>query len=324
MSDNNKEILAKKLIELINGPIFTALKIYSRGNIVYLLKDYNSQIFVLLIPNRPLEIQSSESLIQLGYKEIWEKVNYTMDIDYSNPESLLQMEENMETVFTQIFKLDANQLWRFETMTGMEILKNTSEPHTTAEENRNSNIASRKKRNRIANDYTYTAGLALIIFLVIIRNNLFNISLLEIPIITIVSYLLVKYFRSDFELDFGKWRFFSSRYSDYFYKNGFVKIGNKYQGEIKGYKTELSYNTYQKCSIYVYHQAVDWNQTFEFPKGGYFSRRNYNWSGMFYSQLYFMKVLSKAKTIKEANDFVDLIIQLKIEKESKPIKEIKH
>lgn len=51
------------------------------------------------------------------------------------------------------------------------------------------------------------------------------------------------------------------------------------------------------------------------PKGKPFSSTSYNWTGMFYSQKMIKRRLSKEKIMNEAKDFVELIINQKIEKQ---------
>ncbi len=319
MKDTNKDILLKRLNDLLTRPVYTCLKVYSKGNIIYLLKDSNCQIYILIVPQAPLNQSQINALKSLGYKEIWEKVNFENFINYSDSSLLNQLIDSVDSILTEIFKVESDRKWRYDLNTGMAVLKDNKTPLLTA--NQRIETVKRKKMSLkiVFNDIAYSLALSVIIFIGLFCKNLIDsLSIKVILIVFGISYIFIKIGRLITKLEissFGKKRFMDKDYSDYFIGNGFKKLGDRYKGEIKGFLVELMFSDLHKYMIIVYHKEISWNRVLKMPKGKPFSSTSYNWTGMFYSQKMIKRRLTKEKIMNEAKDFVELIINQKIEKQ---------
>lgn len=319
MKDTNKDILLTRLNDLLTKPVYTCLKVYSKGNEIYLLKDSNYQIYILIVPQAPLNENQRNALKSLGYKEIWEKVNFEKYINYSDSSLLYQLIDSVDSILTEIFKVQSERKWRYDLNTGMAVLKDNKTPLLTANERIKKGKRERVFSNRIFNDITYSLALSVIIFIGLFSKNLIDSLTIKIILIVFgISYIFIKIGRFITKLEissFGKKRFMGRDYSDYFMGNGFKKYGDRYKGEIQGFLVELMFSDLHKYMIIVYHKEISWNRVLKMPKGKPFSSTSYNWTGMFYSQKMIKRRLSKEKIMNEAKDFVELIINQKIEKQ---------
>lgn len=264
MKDTNKDILLTRLNDLLTKPVYTCLKVYSKGNEIYLLKDSNYQIYILIVPQAPLNENQRNALKSLGYKEIWEKVNFEKYINYSDSSLLYQLIDSVDSILTEIFKVQSERKWRYDLNTGMAVLKDNKTPLLTANERIKKGKRERVFSNRIFNDITYSLALSVIIFIGLFSKNLIDSLTIKIILIVFgISYIFIKIGRFITKLEissFGKKRFMGRDYSDYFMGNGFKKYGDRYKGEIQGFLVELMFSDLHKYMIIVYHKEISWNR----------------------------------------------------------------
>jgi len=319
MTDSNKDILITRLKDLITKPDYTSLEVYSKGNRIYLLKDSTFRIYILIVPQAPLNEIQRNSLINLGYKELWGKVNYEKYFDNSDSSSLRKLVDNIASIFIEIFKVEPERKWRYDLNSGMAVLKDNRTPLLTASERFKKGKRKDSTLKLLFNDITYSLALSVLIFIGLFDKNLIESFTIKISLIVFsISFIFVKIGRLISKLEFtsfGKKRFNSREYSDYFNRIGFKNYGDRYKGEIQGFLVELMFSDLHKNMIIVYHKEISWNRVLKMPKGKLFSSTSYNWTGMFYSQKMIKRKLSKEKIMSEAKDFVELIINQKIEKQ---------
>jgi len=315
----NKKILFEKIIDLLQKPIYTALEVYSKGNKLYLLKDRNNTLYLLLVPQRPLEDTFSKKVVDIGFKEIWKGVNYELYIDNTNKKELFQLCENIEYLFNDLLRVEFSRPWRYEINSGMGVLKNNRKPLATTSERHSRKKKSKQIMPLLFNDYAYTMYLSILIIIGMLdKAIIIKIDLKITLIILIFSFLIVKLFRIfrlPYFVNFRKRKFINHENTEFFTNHGFSKVGERFQGNIKGYKVELFYSVSKQYIIIVYHKKISWNRVLELPTNCILSKTNYNWTGMFYSQKNIQKWISNDELLSEANTFVDDIISYKIEKE---------
>ncbi|WP_431370070.1 hypothetical protein [Kordia sp.] len=318
MANSNKNILLTRLNDLFEKPVYTSLKVYTKGNKIYVLKDLDFQTYILIIPQAPLNENQSNALLSLGYKELREKINYENYFNYSDASSRNQLIDTIDSIFTKIFKVESERKWRYSLHTGMAALKDNKTPLLTMSERLERNKRKRRRLKIICNDITYSLALSVIIFLIFFNENLIDSLTIKTSLIVFgVSFGIIKIGQFVMKLkvsSFGKKRFLSTEYSNYFKQNGFNKKGDRYTGLMQGFSVELMFSEYHNCMITVYHKEIGWDNVLKMPKGKRFSSTSYNWTGKFYSQKLIKLRLPKEKILYEAKDFVELIISQEIEK----------
>lgn len=314
----HKALLLEQIGQLLNKPIFNSLEVYSKGNKLYLLKDRNSKIYVLLIPQKPLDSLSAKTLTDLGFKEIWSKINYCKYIDYGDINTLRSFVTEIEWIFINVLRIEPERKWRFDIHSGMGSLKDNETPLLTAQERQERNKRKFKRKKVLLNDFTFALALSsLFVLFGLIKGLEITFSLPWILILYAASLAIVKVFRFLTTYDIlaiQKKRFLRRQNEDFFVTQGFIKKGDRYIGQIKGYRTELLFSSYSKNVIIVYHKPISWERVLKLSNGNAFSRVSYNWTGMFYSQKSLGIRVSKNKMLAEAEKFVDLIINHNIEK----------
>ncbi|WP_298519208.1 hypothetical protein [uncultured Kordia sp.] len=318
MTNSNKDILRTRLNDLFEKPVYTSLKIYTKGNKIYVLKYVNFKVYILIIPQAPLNENQRSALLNFGYKELWEKINYEKYSNYSDASSQNQLIDTIDSIFTEVFKVEPERTWRYTLNTGMAVLKDNKTPLLTVSERLERNKRKRKLLKIVYNDFTYSLVLSVLIFLVFFYENLLNSLTIKTSLIIVgISFMIIKISQFVMKLkipSFGKKRFMSEEYSNYFKRNGFHKKGDRYHGNIQGFSVELMFSGYHHNMITVYHKEIGWDKVLEMPKGKRFSSTSYNWTGKFYSQKLIKLRLPKEKILQEAKEFVEFIISHKIEK----------
>lgn len=318
MTDSNKSILLTRLNDLLTKSVHTSLIVYSRGNKIHLLKDVNAQIYILIIPQAPLNENQSNALKTFGYKETWKKVNYVSTTNYSDTTSLHQLIDRIDSIFTEIFKVERERKWRYKLGAGMAAIKNNKTPFLTISEKLKKGKKKRKLLKIIYNDITYSLIASLIIYIGFFSENLIDSLTIKTCLLVFgISFSIVKIGQFIMKLkisSLGKKRFMSQDFSEYFMQNGFKKHGDRYKGEIQGFPVELMFSEFHKSMITVYHKEISWDSVLKMPKGKPFSNISYNWTGKFYSQKMIKLRLPKEKIINEAKDFVEFVLHQKIEK----------
>ncbi len=319
MNNSNKDILFEKIKDLHTKPVYTCLEVYSKGNKIYLLKDLSYRLYILIIPQTPLNENQSNTLVNFGYNEIWKRINYEKSAEFSNPKSLNQLVDNIHSIFVDLLNVEHERKWRYDLNTGMAALKNNNTPLLTASEITKKNKKDKKPAKILFNDITFSIVLSTLIFIILLSKNLIDSLTVSITlIVTGSSFILVKAVRFMSKLEIsslGKIRFLGESFSDYFSQNGFKKHGDRYKGQIQGFSVDLMYSDLDKYVIIVYHKEISRDRALNLPSSGTFSSISYDWIGMFYSKKMIKRLLSKEKIIVEAKEFVDLIIDLKIEKQ---------
>ncbi|MFY8108191.1 MAG: hypothetical protein ACOVO9_04330 [Bacteroidia bacterium] len=315
MEISNKEILIERINGLIDKQVYTCLLVYSRGNIIYILKDFEEEIYVLIVPQAPLNENQRKEILKLGYKENFENINYEKYIDYSQLHELRNLAENIEFIFLEVFKIESDRKWRFELQTGMHVIKDKKTPLITISEKLKRNKVRKDRFKFLHNDFSYSIILFLILFLLIFREHALEFFTLKfIAIFYVISLFFVKIFKLKIT-PFGKRKFYGETFSDYFSLNGFKLKGDRYRGQIQGFPVEFLHSDYYFQVIIVYHKKIDWNRVLEMPKDNVFSSKKHDFTGMFYSRKMIGGVTSKEKVLIEAHSFVEYLKSLKIEKQ---------
>ena len=316
MNVHNKEILLEKIESLIKKSTYSSLEVYTKGNKLYLLKDINSKIYVLFIPNHPLDSLKKRKIIELGFKEIWENINYEKSISYINKDVILNLCNEIEFILNNILNIDYNRTWRYEFATGMAVLKDNSTPLSTQSVLMVKNKKKLKIKRIFFNNYMYALLLGLFILMSLFNKGLIEkISLFSILITFFISFILVYAISFIGNYDINAFRdkgFFNKKNEAFFKEKGFKRIGNRYRGELKGYAVELLNTARHSRLIIVYHQEISWNRVLSLEKSNYNSSNGYNWIKMHYSQKAFKYRKSNEKLVLEAEKFVELLISLNI------------
>ena len=318
MNIKHREILLEQIGQLLNKSVFNCLEITSKGNKLYLLKDRNYKIYAFLLPQRPLGDFTIKALSDLGFKEIWPKINFSKFVDYSDIHNLKGFAAEIELIFINILNVEPDRKWRFNIHSGMAVLKDNRTPLLTAKQRQEKNKKKHEIKRVLLNDFTYALALSLIFIVFKLINGLDVFpSVTSILILYAVSLAIVRVLRFILRYDFltiQKKMFLQRKNEDYFSAKGFIKKGDRYIGQIKGYRTELLFSSYRKNVIVVYHKPISWERVLKLSNGNAFDKVTYNWNGMFYSQKSIGSKASKDKILTEAEKFVDLIINHNIEK----------
>ncbi len=318
MNGFNRYILQEKINHLLEKSVYTCLEVYSKGNKIYFLNDKNSRIYILLVPSKPLDKIKSQTLLNFGFKEIWPFVNYEKSVSSIDENELNNLSSDIEKIIKDIFKIDPSRTLRFEYNSGIAALKNNSTPLLTSDERRNRNKQS--KGNLKLNYDLFYACIVSVFIIILMKIYRYEMSFIILLIVYPTSLLLVRMAKIISKLNIlllrKRW-FLGKGCENYFNQKGFIKAGERYIGIIQGYRTEFLFSKYSKFLITVYHEQISWEKVLEMPKTPMFSSFSYKWTGMFYSQKALTSVLSKGEIIHEANDFVELLMTLNI---NRPIK----
>ncbi len=312
-SNNNLESWIKKLIE---RPIYNCLKIISKGNVLYILKDKDRKLYILFIPNVPLDDKLSLQLKNLGYKEKFAKINFSKFVDYEQSESINIFCSEIDFIFKNIFQVESTRHWRFEIESGMRLLKDLV-PLITKSDVR---IRNKKKRfkwyNRWKLDLLISlfagclAGITVIGEKIFPRLNYFIIILLCCLIFLILLRLLTlsqRYFTK-----YGKERLFSNKRLEFFYSHGFKRAGHRFTTRIKGFKTDIYYNGFGEIEIAIHHNEVPWEKVIKLSK---LSRSFYKYPKIIWRQYASKKRIksrSNIKILEETEIFIEKLIEFEI------------
>lgn len=311
ITETNTETLQRMLLELQDATVYTCIEVYSKGNKIYLLKDFNEWLFVLIVPQAPLNDLQRDGILSYGFTEIWQNINYVKEITYTDLSELTNLTNTIESVFTSVFAIEKNRNWRFEKNTGMQVIKDTKTPILTRVELLKRNKKKQHVSDLIFNNFVYSILLTVYIVGFVFDNQSSASQSVYLFITTLpVSYVAVYCIRFLIKFDFRKlvkWIFLSKRYSDYFQQFGFEKFGDRYKGEINGYFVDFVYSEYYTYIIVVYHKKISYEKAIEMPLGNFFGF-NYSYIGLYYSEKRMYRGVSRKKLLKEANKFVDMLI----------------
>lgn len=315
---SNKEHLLEMLHSLEKRSLYTCLIVQPKGNKLYILKDRNDSLFVVLIPSRPLLKEESQQVIDLGFKEIWPNINFKLSLNRFSRNELFLFVEQIEKLFSEILKVETEWPWRIRSDSNLAVVKDLSEPLLTRQQLCERNLRKARRRRTF-----YAISASLIVFLsiaflltaffVVVGTDLSKliIAFLVIGISVPPIFLFLRWYLNGETRQAWIEPLLNTRNDEFFSRHGFVRKYDRYQGNIKGYRTEM-WRTSIGDEIIVYHSPIGWNRVLSLPSAGWFDSHNYHWRNEFYGKKVF-RYASKRKLMREAHDFVDLLIKEGIE-----------
>jgi hypothetical protein len=315
----NKEALGQKLANLLDRPLFNCLSVYSRGHKLMILKDKDMKLFLLLIPQKPVDMASSRSIQNLGFSEIWPSVNYTFVIHYNTTGEIERLIDIIQSLFADVLKVNGSRKWRYQIDSQSAVLKDTRTALITRQEISVRSFKNLKRKKLFQKDYVYAiyVCLGIIVFGAIADYDIIDHPIEILPLYGI-SFLLVLaiklLFKYDFEY-FSKKRFLSYRSQEFFNSNGFSKKADIYRGQIKGYRTEFYYSKYSRNVIVVFHKEIMWEDVLRLSKKSNIPfSSEWEMIGTHYSKKTINRLISKRKLLAKAEEFVDYLISKNLER----------
>ena len=306
------------LHKLEKRSLFTCLIVQPKGNKLYILKDRNDSLFVVLIPSRPLSKEESQQVIDLGFKEVWPNINFKLSLNRPSSNELFLFVEHIENLFSEILKVEADRPWRIRSDSNLASIKDLGEPLLTRQQLRERNHR-KARRGRIL--YELSSSLIVLLsvaflltaFFVVVGADLFKlfIALMVIGVSVPPLFIFLRWYLNDKTRHAWIGPLLNTRNDEFFSRHGFVRKYDRYQGNIKGYRTEM-WRTSIGDEIIVYHSPIGWNRVLSLLSAGWFDSHNYHWRNEFYGKKVF-RYASKRKLMREAHDFVDLLIKEGIE-----------
>ncbi|RKE04758.1 hypothetical protein [Marinifilum flexuosum] len=262
--NRNRTQLKTKILELKNKPISNNLEINSKGNFINILKGEGS-FYLLLIPSKPLSVNKSQQIINLGFKEKFPKINYSKFINYNDKIELKKIEDDIVYIFNTIFQVPHTRQWRFSISSGMGLLKDMI-PMPTVWECRNQ-TRTRSFNFKILFKYDILISIIIgLIITIIFRYNESNISLSNIELLACASlfvFFIIKFsnFIESFTDKSKTNRLFTRNNLTALHKINFKKVGSRCKGVRNGYKVEIYYNTYlNSVEVAVHHEEIPWER----------------------------------------------------------------
>jgi hypothetical protein len=312
MNNQNISNFDHWFIELNKRATYNCIRIISKGNTFYILKENNETYFLLLVPARPLEEPASTEIVNRGFQEKHLKKNYTKTLRINNEVVLEQIKEEIEYIFHHLLKVEKERQWRFEIQSGMKILKDPR-PLLTKSELRNRNKRKlRIKYNWISIDLLISVPLGILIGLgfisehkIIIFNNILTII---IPCIILFALFKTISLLQKRGKNYNAKRLFSKGKLDFFLIKGFERKGQRFTGKIKGFKTDIYYNSLGLTEVAVIHEEIPWEKviTISHNSKKIFQNKMIN-LGQYNSKIKF-KTRNSERILKETEEFIDTLI----------------
>ena len=307
------------LHKLEKRSLFTCLIVQPKGTRLYILKDLNDSLFVVLIPSRPLPKEESQQVIDLGFKEVWPNINFKFSLNRPSRNELFLFVEQIEKLFSEILKIEADRSWRIRSDSNFASIKDLREPLLTRQQLRERNLR-RARRKRIVYELSFSLIVflsimfLLIAFLVVVGTDPFKlfIALMAIGVSVPPLFIFLRWYLNDKTRHAWIGPLLNARNDEFFSRHGFVRNHDRYHGNIKGYRTEM-WRTSMGDEIIVYHSPISWNRVLRLDSAGWFDSYNNRW-GEFYGKKIF-RYASRKKLLREAQNFVDLMIKERIEPE---------
>ncbi len=298
--------------------LHTCLSIQPKGNKLYILKDRNDSLFVVLIPSRPLLKEENQQVIDLGFKEVWPNINFKLSLNRPSRNELFLFVEQIEKLFSEVLKVETDWPWRIRSDSNFAVVKDLGEPLLTRQQLRGRNLRKARRRqifNKLSSALIVFLAIAFLLtaFFVVVGTDLFKLLIASMVIAVSVPplFIFLRWYLKDETRHAWIGPLLNARNDEFFSRHGFVRKYDRYQGNIKGYRTEM-WRTSMGDEIIVYHSSISWNRVLRLHSAGWFDSNNYRWKNEFYGKKVF-RYASKKKLMREAHDFVDLLIKESIE-----------
>lgn len=313
MTTQNKENLIYWITDLSKRPIYNSLKIISKGNTLYLLKEMGEVYWILIVPSKPLEEQTSIELINLGFQERHSRINYTKTLKINNDNVKEQIKDEIDYILHNLLKVEKERLWRFEIQSGMKILKDPRPLLTKSELRHRNKRKLNLKFKWISIDLLISIPIGILVGLglikehkVIIFNNLLTILLPCLFLFGLFKTISLLQKRGK---TFNSSRFFSRDKLDFFLIRGFERKGQRFTGKKKGFQTDIYFNSLGLIEVAIIHEEIPWEKV---TKISQHSKKIFNnrmvTLGQYTSKIR-LKTRNSEKILKETEEFIDNLIE---------------
>jgi len=313
MTAQNKTNLNYWITALTKRPIYSSLQILSKGNIINILKEKGESYWMLLIPSKPLEEQTSIELNNSGFRERHSRINFTKTLHIDNENVKEQIVEEIDYIFHHFLKVEKERPWRFEIQSGMQILKDPR-PILTKSQLRHRNKAKlNRKFYWIGPDLILSIPIGLIIGLGLIKEHkiiLFN-NVLTIFCSWLVLYGIIKTLSLLQKLgkSFNLKRLFSDEQLEFFLILGFERKGQRLTGKNKGFKTDIYFNGTGLTEVAIIHSEIPWEKVTTISQHSKKIFKNRLITLRQYNSKIKLQTRNSEKILKALEEFIDTLIE---------------
>ena len=315
MEGNETNNLELWIHRLIKRPINNCLILNSKGNQVYILKDSQRMFYILIVPNSPFDDKRSFQIINMGYKEKFNRRNYSKFIIYDTIESIKTICSEIVEIFNTIFEVELTRLWRIEISSGWGGLKK-NEPLLTKSEIRQRNRTRCKLYRGWKIDFILSPFIGIMTGVAIYADGeIFKLNLfLSIVICSFFWYIILRMttILRRHSMTRSRNRWFSEQRLAYFKGYGFERAGERFTGKIKGFKTEIFYNEFGEIVIAVHHNEILWENVIKLSglKRKLYKDQEITWRSNISRKI--IKYHDNGIIVGEALKFIEKLVELEI------------